>query len=56
MCLAKTITGKLPEASFTNAYDFTLPDDEWNHVKINTEDEKVIIPENLVNIIRNNVE
>ena len=56
MCLAKTITGKLPEPAFTNAFDFTLPDDEWNHVKTNIEEEKVTIPENITNIIRNNIE
>ncbi len=55
MVLAKAITGKLPDSSFKSAYDFTLPDDDWNHVKVEIEDEKVAISENLVNIIRSNV-
>ena len=56
MVLAKTITGQLPDFSFKLAYDFTFPDDEWNHVKVDIDEANVIIPENLVRIIRSNIE
>jgi hypothetical protein len=56
MVLAKAITGQLPDSSFKSAYDFTLPDDEWNHVKVDIDEENVIIPENLVSISRSNIE
>lgn len=56
MTLTKTITGKLPDASFREAFDFTLPDDAWNHVKLSVEDEGITIPENIASIIRDNIE
>jgi len=56
MVLAKAITGQLPDSSFKLAYDFTFPDDEWNHVKVDIDEANVIIPENLVRIIRSNIE
>ncbi len=56
MTLTKTITGKLPDVSFREAFDFTLPDDAWNHVKLSVEDEGITIPENIASIIRDNIE
>lgn len=56
MTLTKTITGKLPDEKFCVSFDFTLPDDNWNHVKLSLEDEQITIPENIASIIRDNIE
>jgi len=56
MTLTKTITGRLPDASFRESFDFTLPDEDWNHVKVSVEDEGITIPENIASIIRDNIE
>ena len=56
MTLTKTITGRLPDASFRESFDFTLPDEDWNHVKLSVEDEEITIPENIASIIRDNIE
>ena len=56
MTLTKTITGKLPDEKFCDSFDFTLPDDNWNHVKLSLEDEQITIPENIASIIRDNIE
>ena len=56
MVLAKVITGKLPSDDFLKAYDFTLRDDDWLHVKENVDDEITKIPFEIARIIRKHVE
>ena len=50
--LTKVITGKLPKEDFLTAFDFSLPDDEWLHVKENVEDETMRLPREVVQVIR----
>lgn len=52
MVLTRTITGKLPDDNFLRAYDFTLPDDDWLHVKENVDDEIIEIPLKVAHMIR----
>ncbi|MBE5847757.1 MAG: hypothetical protein E7300_08780 [Lachnospiraceae bacterium] len=52
MVLTKVITGKLPDADFNKAYDFTLPGDDWLPVKEDIADEIVRIPSEIVQVIR----
>ena len=52
MVIVKTITGKLPGPEFRKAFDFTRPDDEWQPVKEDIEEETLQLPEEVVNIIR----
>ena len=55
MVIVKTITGKLPDLEFRKTFDFTRPDDEWQPVKENVEEEIVELPEEVVNIVREQV-
>ena len=50
--LTKVITGKLPKEDFLTAFDFSLPDDEWLHVKENVEEETTCLPREVVQAIR----
>ena len=56
MTLAKVITGKLPDKTFTTTFDFTLPDSNWIPVNENVKDEIRNIPDEVVNIIREQIE
>lgn len=56
MVLTRVITEKLPSDDFLRAYDFTLPDDDWLHVKENVDDEILEIPLELARVIRKHVE
>lgn len=55
MVLTKVITGKLPDRDFLKAYDFTLPDEIWLHVKENVDDEVVMISKNVAELIRKSI-
>ncbi|MCR5330138.1 MAG: hypothetical protein K6E62_02990 [Lachnospiraceae bacterium] len=52
MVLTKVITGRLPDADFDKAYDFTLPGGDWLPVKEDIADELVRIPPEVVHVIR----
>jgi hypothetical protein len=56
MVIVKVITGKLPGRDFLKAFDFTLPDDNWQPVKENAADEEIQLSERVVNTIREQVE
>ncbi|MBO4457035.1 MAG: hypothetical protein J5802_04895 [Butyrivibrio sp.] len=50
--LTKVITGKLPKEDFLTAFDFSLPDDEWLHVKENVDEETICLPKEVVQVIK----
>ncbi|SFV03473.1 SGNH/GDSL hydrolase family protein [Butyrivibrio sp. INlla21] len=52
MVLTKVITGAIPSENFKKSFDFSLPDDEWNHVKEKVEDESVELTSEVVKAIR----
>ena len=52
MVLTKAITGRLPKEDYVTAFDFSLPDDEWTHVKEDVEEETIRLPREVVQVIR----
>ena len=52
MTIAKTITGRLPDENFRKALDFTLPGENWQPVRENTDEEEVQLKEETVKGIR----
>lgn len=50
--LTKVITGKLPSNDFVKIYDFSLPNDDWNSVKENVDEEIMSVPLDVAATIR----
>ena len=54
MVLTGTITGKLPDPSFLQAFDFSVPD-RFQPVKENAEEEMIQLPKTITDLIRKHV-
>ena len=50
--LTKVITGKLPSSDFVKTFDFSLPNDDWNSVKENVDEEIMSVPLDVAATIR----
>lgn len=55
MVLTKVIAGRLPKRNFLKTYDFTISGETWFPVKENVEDEVVLIPDYVAEVIRKHI-
>ena len=52
MVLAKVIIGQLPSNDFVKTFDFSLPNNDWNSVKENVDEEIMSVPSEVAAAIR----